>query len=465
MINTKTIEKAIYNLCIEANTVLSDITVEQILTALNEEKLAEEKQALQLILKNAKMSYDSKKPLCQDTGQVLVFVKIGQNARIEGDNLNNAINNGVIRAYEENYYRKSVVKNAIFDRTNTNNNTPCIIYTEIIGGENIELELLIKGAGSENKSVTTMLSPTSSQDEIIDFVVDSVKKAGTMDCPPLFLGIGIGGTMEYAGLLSKNALLLEQNKDNNHIELAQKIKEKVNALKIGATGNGGEHTVLDIKILTDSTHIASMPVALTINCHSLRHAKCIIKDDEITYFEQKLLKDYTPEEVDFSDYKKLKTSDINELKTLKNGDKVLLSGEIYTARDMAHKRLVEMIENNQDLPFDIENKIIFYAGPCPCTECEVVGSIGPTTSSRMDKYAEILYKKGLLATIGKGERSADVKRTIKEVGGLYFTVLGGVACYLSGRFIKKDLVAFEDLGTEAIYRFEVLDLPLVVECC
>lgn len=478
MINHSLIENAVYNLCIQANTILPDNVFSKLLAACSKEENKDAKEALELILMNAKSAYISKKPLCQDTGQVLVFVKIGGKCGFDFtlapstvsvgnkcymETMNDAINRGVQRAYKDNFYRQSVVKNALFERINTQTNTPCIIHTEIVDGTNLEIEILIKGAGSENVSQIKMMSPTSTEEEIIDYIVSCVKSAGSKGCPPYFLGIGIGGTIEHAGLLSKKALLLEKNIDDKHQILAQKIKHAVNDLKIGVAGLGGASTALDVKILTDFTHIASMPVAVTINCHSSRHAKCIIQDGKINYFEPKIIKSYTPESENFFEYVKVNANEIDRIKSLKKGQKVLLSGEIYTARDAAHKRLVEMIEKGEKLPFDLKNKIIFYAGPCPCPNNCVVGSIGPTTASRMDKFAPILYKEGILATIGKGERSEEVRKAVNQLGGVYFTAIGGIASYLSERFIKKDLVAFEDLGTEAIFRFEVKDLPLRVD--
>ena len=471
MINTKTIEDAIFSRCVEANTTLPDDIFAKLLQAYNSEENSEAKQTLGLILTNAKMAYEKKMPLCQDTGQVLVFVK----GKCFPEGLNDAINKGVERAYEDNFYRKSVVKNALFNRTNTKTNAPCVIYTEITDKDGLELEVLIKGAGSENVSVIEMLSPTSTEDEILEFIVSAVEKAGSKACPPYFLGIGIGGTIEYAGLLSKKALLLEKNIDAQHENLATKIKKAINDLNIGAAGFGGASTALDVKILTGFTHIACMPVAVTINCHSSRHAKCTINESNDIVGRA-----YQPDNINhrakfdavglvsptyYTDFIKVNTSDIEQLKLLKQGQNVLLSGEIYTARDMAHKRLLDLIKKGESLPFDIKNSIIFYAGPCPCTGNCIVGSIGPTTSSRMDKFAPALYEKGVLATIGKGERSEQCKASIKETGGLYFSLIGGIACYLSEKFVKKELIAFEDLGAEAIYKFEVKDLPLRLDFC
>lgn len=478
MINEKLIKSAVYNLCVEANTVLNDDVFAKILDAYNSETEKQAKHALGLILRNAKMSFESKKPLCQDTGQVLVFVK----GKHLPPNIKEMINNSIAKAYEENFYRKSIVHDALFNRTNTKTNTPCVIYTELTDKDEIEIELLLKGGGSENVCDASMLSPSSTQEDIVEYVVSLVKKAGSKGCPPYFLGIGIGGTIDYAAVLSKKALLLDKNIDQNHENLADKIKTAVNELCIGPLGTGGMATALDVKILTDFTHIACMPVAVTINCHSSRHVKCIIKRNEVIYFPQSKVKNYTPTEEDFSDYIKVNAADINKLKSLKQGDKVLLSGELYTARDAAHKRLLKMVEKGEKLPFELKNKIIFYAGPCPdrnetfassqgqniypcpdrCKECDI-NSIGPTTASRMDKFAPVFYEKGILATIGKGERSDEVKKAIKQSHGLYFTAFGGIACFLSERFIRKDLVAFEDLGTEAVYKVVVNDLPLRLE--
>ena len=454
MIDSKTIEKVVYDLCVEANTKLPDDVFAKILDAYNLETNEDAKQALGLILENAQMAYEKKMPLCQDTGQVLVFVK----GKDIPSNIKEIVNNAVSKAYDENFYRKSVIKNAFFDRTNTKTNTPCVVYTEVTEGE-IEIDLLLKGGGSENVCDIKMLSPTASKDEIVEYAVSVIKKAGAKACPPYFLGIGIGGTIEYAGFLSKKALFLKENIDQNHQNLAEKIRNAVNKLEIGAAGLGGASTALDVKILTGFTHIASMPVAVTVNCHSTRHAGWRERGKE----GKRESRNFALQNSNlFNCSTKVHTSDIETLKSLMPGQNILLSGEIYTARDMAHKRLIEMIENKEDLPFDLKNKIIFYAGPCPCKEPCVVGSIGPTTASRMDKYAAVLYEKGVLATIGKGERSEEIKIAAKQNGGLYFTAIGGIACYLAQKFVKKELIAFEDLGTEAIYRFEVKDLPLRV---
>lgn len=462
MNNSENIEKVVYDLCVQANTELPQDVYEKILNAFNNETNEDAKNILSLILQNADMASVKKMPLCQDTGQVLVFVK----GKCFPEGFRESINKGVQKAYEENYFRKSVVKNALFDRTNTKTNTPCIIYTEVSDNEELEIELLLKGGGSENVCDIKMLSPTASEDEIINYIVSVVKNAGSKACPPYFIGVGIGGTIEYAGLLSKKALCLEKNIDENHKNLAEKIQNAVNKLQIGPAGLGGNHTALDVKVLTDFTHIACMPVAVTINCHSSRHAKGRFVNNKWEIKKAKTRGQNVKGEENSSlltaQGSHVNTSEIEKIRTLKQGDNILLSGEIYTARDMAHKRLLEMMDRGEKLPFDLKDKIIFYAGPCPCASDCVTGSIGPTTAARMDKYAPIFYKNGILATIGKGDRSEEVKNAIKETNGVYFAAVGGVACYLAEKFISKELIAFEDLGTEAIYKFEVKDLPLRV---
>lgn len=456
----KLIKKAIYELCVQANTLLCDSVFKKIVDAYRHETGKNSKHALKLILQNAKMSFLTKKPLCQDTGQVLIFLKIGEELTIK--NLHKIINDAVKKAYKENFYRKSMVKNALFERINTDTNTPAIIYTEFCKGKSIEIELLIKGAGAENASASKMLSPTATENEIIDFVLDTVKSAGAKACPPYFIGIGIGGTMEYSGILSKKALLLDENIDENHQKLADRIHKKINELKIGTMGFGGLTTALDVKILTNATHIASMPVTISMNCHSLRHSKCKIKNGIIKFFPQKLIKNYKCQTSDFKDYLRINTGETGKIRGLKAGQKVLLSGELYTARDMAHKRFSEFIQKGRKLPIDLKDKIIFYTGPCPAPDSEIIGSIGPTTSTRMDKYMPELSKIKFLAAIGKGERSEETVRLMAKNKIINFSAIGGIACLLSEKTFKKEVVAFKDLGAEAVYKIEVRDFPVFV---
>ncbi len=444
--STEKIAQAVYNLCFEANTCLDDKVYSKILAAYNNTK----DDVLKMILKNAQIAYEKKLPLCQDTGQVIVFLEIGQDVKLTGEFIEDAINSAVEKCYIENYFRKSVVENAIFNRKNTKTNTPVIIYTKFVKGENINIKVLIKGAGSENKSKLEMMLPTSSEEEIISCCADMILNAGKNACPPMVVGIGIGATADRASVLSKEVLVCDDF-TQEELTLAEKIKNKVNEK---------ENLVIDVKLKILSTHIACLPVAVTINCHSDRFSNCEISSNGIVYKHKK--PDFVTFDLDEKG-KEVNTNDIETIKKLKVGEEVLLTGNLYIARDMAHKYLVEMINKNESLPFDIKNKIIFYAGPCPNKPNSIIGSVGPTTANRMDKYAIELYEKGLVATIGKGDRGNEVIETIKRNGARYFTVVGGVAALLSEKVKKKEIIAFEELGAEALYSINVEKFPVKVE--
>lgn len=451
--STELIEEAVYKLCYDANICLDERYYSKISDAYSLSDNENEKDILKSILLNAKTAYEKKLPLCQDTGQVIVFIEIGQEVILFGKFIDDAINSAVEKCYTENYFRKSVVKNVIFDRTNTKTNTPVIIYTKSIPENEVRIKVLIKGAGSENKSKLEMLLPTTSEEEFINACSEMIISAEKNACPPMFIGIGAGATSEKAMLLSKEALIRNDFSEPEKL-LAKKIKDKVNS-KIS------KNYVLDINLLTTSSHIACMPVAITVNCHSNRESSCTITENGITYHHKVPV--FADIKEDYKNTREIFTKDISVIKELKQGDKILLSGEIYIARDMAHKRLKEMIENNEELPFEIKDKIIFYAGPCPDKSDGTIGSIGPTTASRMDKYAEELYDKGLLATIGKGSRNKNVQDAIKRNNAKYFSLTGGIAALLSNKIKKKEVIAFEELGAEAIFRIEADKLPLTVE--
>ncbi len=419
--NTKIIYEAVYNMLILANTRLDLNYYEKIKNC--DSKIKNE------ILKNAYLAYKSQRPLCQDTGQVVVFIKIGQEVKLEGDFIEDAINKAIKDCYTDNFYRKSVVYDAIFNRENTNTNTPSVIHTKLQKGDEISILIGIKGGGAENMTKLKMMNPTSTLNDVLDFAKEAVIEAGESACPPMTIGIGAGGTAEVAAINAKYALFKGKKVDFR------------------------ADNVLEAKIITSQTHIASLPVCININCHSLRHMECVIKNDEIIYD----FKNYIPEDNDLSlNYKKVSTDNIEEIKKLKDGEEILLSGKIYTGRDMAHLRMIDVIKNNKELPFELKNAIIFYAGPCPKKEGEIIGPVGPTTSKRMDKFAPELYEKGVLATIGKGDR------TIKNTGYLYLKAIGGVACLYQKCVKKAEIKAYEDLGAEAVYELEVVDMPLKV---
>ena len=372
-IDISLLEQAIYQLCYKANIYIEKSvyqTFKDIYSKYREDYL-------KIILKNIQIAYQTKRPLCQDTGQVLVFLKIGQDVHFTNGLLNKSINSAVEKCYKENYFRKSVVENALNNRLNTATNTPCQIYTEIVEGDSVEIDILIKGGGSENVSDIVFLNPTSNREDIKKEILKIVQNAGSKSCPPVFIGIGFGKTIEGAALLSKKAFLKTNDNDKN---FETELKDYLNTnLEMPL-----KTPVLDVKILSSETHIACLPVAVSISCHSNRHSKCVIKDNKIEYLTEYI----EPEDISLNDdFKEINTDDIENLLKLSKGSSVYLMGEIYTMRDMAHKRLLEDIKNKKILPFDLKDKIIFYAGPCPKNESEVIGPIGPTTSSRMDKYA------------------------------------------------------------------------------
>lgn len=456
-ISTDLIKQAVKKLCFEANTCLQDSVYSKIFNAYLTSNNKETKNLLKAILQNAKIAYENKMPLCQDTGQVIVFLELGQNVSLTGEYIENAINSAVEECYKENYFRKSVVKNAIFERENTKTNTPVIIHTKIISGDDIKISVLIKGAGSENKSTLEMLLPTASEEELITRAGDLILSAAENSCPPMFIGIGLGSTADGAMLLSKQALIQDCFNEND-LKLAEKIKNYVNSKAIKKYENC---YALDIKLISSQTHIACLPLGISINCHSNRFSSCTIKEDKIAYNHK--IPDFKDIEETQTPSKEVYTDDIETIKNLRQGENITLTGEIYVARDMAHKRLTQIISQGGQLPFELTNKIILYAGPCPAKPGQISGSIGPTTASRMDKYAALLYKNGIIATIGKGSRNNEIHEIIKQTNSKYFTVQGGIAALLAAKIEKSEIIAFEDLGAEAIYKIYVKNFPVKVD--
>lgn len=397
------------------------------------------------ILLNAYLAFKTCRPICQDTGITVVFIDIGQNVLIEGENLEAAINKGVEKGYKEGFLRKSIVSDPVYDRKNTDTNTPAVIHTRIVPGSTIKLTVALKGSGSENKSTVKMLDPADGIEGILNFVEKTVKKAGTSSCPPVHVGVGIGGTMEQAALLAKRALLTHPEPVS---VLEKQIYERVRHISFG------------VSVATQGCHIAGLPVAVNLNCHAARHAQITI--DENTVIPEKIEPDFkipfNTSKVDYSSYKKvtlpLTESTVNELKI---GDNVLISGEIYTARDAAHKKFVE-----NGIPFDIKGKTIYYTGPCPATENEIIGPAGPTTSGRMDNFTPNLLDLGLKGMIGKGERTSEVLSSIKKNRAVYFGATGGTACLLSEKIKSAEIIAYPELGPEAVYKLNVVDFPAKV---
>ncbi|MBL8369893.1 MAG: fumarate hydratase [Burkholderiaceae bacterium] len=438
------------------------------------------KDAMAQILTNSKMSAIGHRPICQDTGIVNVFLKVGMDVRWEGftGSLDDAINEGVRRGYNyaENMLRASVVDDPQFARKNTKDNTPAVIFTEIVAGNTVDVTVAAKGGGSENKSKMIMMNPS---DNLVDWVLKTVPTMGAGWCPPGMLGIGIGGTMEKAALLAKESLMDEldmyelQGKAARGEKLSQveelrlELHEKVNALGIGAQGLGGLTTVLDVKIKMYPTHAASKPVAMIPNCAATRHAHFVMDGSGPVYLDPPSLDlwpkvDWAPN-TETSKRVDLNTLTKEEVASWKPGQTLLLNGKMLTGRDAAHKRIQDMLAKGEALPVDFTNRVIYYVGPVDPVRDEVVGPAGPTTATRMDKFTDMmLAKTGLIAMVGKAERGPVAIEAIKNHRSAYLMAVGGAA-YLVSKAIKgAKVVGFADLGMEAIYEFDVVDMPVTV---
>jgi fumarate hydratase, class I len=434
------------------------------------------KDAIAQILTNSRMCAEGHRPICQDTGIVNVFLKIGMDVRWEGfaGGLEDAVNEGVRRAYlnPDNVLRASVLADPIFARKNTQDNTPAVVQMELVPGNTLEVTVAAKGGGSENKSKVAMLNPS---DDIVDWVLKTVPTMGAGWCPPGMLGIGVGGTAEKAALLAKQALmddidmyeLLQRGPQNKLEELRIKLYEKVNALGIGAQGLGGLTTVLDVKIKTFPTHAASKPIAMIPNCAATRHAHFVLDGSGPVYLDPPSL-DLWPKVQWAPDYKlsrqvNLDTLTPAEVASWKPGETLLLNGKLLTGRDAAHKRIQDMLAKGEKLPVDFTNRVIYYVGPVDPVRDEVVGPAGPTTATRMDKFTRMMLEQtGLISMIGKSERGPVAIEAIKDNRSAYLMAVGGAA-YLVAKAIKAArVVGFADLGMEAIYEFEVKDMPVTV---
>ncbi len=438
------------------------------------------KDAMAQILTNSKMSATGHRPLCQDTGIVNVFLKLGMNVRLEGfkGSLDDAINEGVRRGYNnaDNMLRASVVSDPHFARKNTKDNTPAVIFTELVMGDTLEVTVAAKGGGSENKSKMIMLNPS---DSIVDWVLKTVPTMGAGWCPPGMLGIGIGGTAEKAVLMAKESLMDDldmyelQAKSARAQALSQveemrlELFEKVNALGIGAQGLGGLTTVLDVKIKMYPTHAASKPVAMIPNCAATRHAHFVMKGEGPVYLDPPSL-DLWPQVAWTPDTQKSQRVDLNHLTpeqvaSWTPGQTLLLNGKMLTGRDAAHQRIQDMLAKGEALPVDFKNRVIYYVGPVDPVRDEAVGPAGPTTSTRMDKFTEMmLAQTGLIAMIGKAERGPAAIEAIQKHRSAYLMAVGGAAYLVSKAIKTAKVVGFADLGMEAIYEFDVVDMPVTV---
>ena len=450
--------------------------IQHLARAYEREQSPAAKDAIAQILTNSKMCAEGHRPICQDTGIINVFLKIGMDVRWDGftGSIADAINEGVRKGYlnPDNLLRASVLDDPLFARKNTKDNTPAVIHMEVVPGDKLDVTVAAKGGGSENKSKMVMMNPN---DNLVDWVLKTVPTMGAGWCPPGMLGIGVGGTAEKAVLLAKEALmddidmydLLERGPSNKLEELRIELYEKVNALGIGAQGLGGLTTVLDVKIKTYPTHAASKPVAMIPNCAATRHAHFVLDGSGPAYLEPPSL-DLWPNVNWAPDYNKSKRVDLNtltpaEVASWKPGDTLLLNGKMLTGRDAAHKRIQDMLKKGEKLPVDFTNRVIYYVGPVDPVRDEVVGPAGPTTATRMDGFTEMmLAETGLIAMIGKSERGPVAIEAIKKHKSAYLMAVGGAA-YLVAKAIKAaKVVGFADLGMEAIYEFDVKDMPVTV---
>jgi fumarate hydratase class I len=448
--------------------------IEHLARAYEREQSPAAKDAIAQILTNSRMCAEGRRPVCQDTGIVNVFLKIGMDVRFEGKtSIADLVNEGVRRGYlnPDNKLRASIVADPQFERKNTKDNTPAVIHMELVPGDTVDVNVAAKGGGSENKSKFVMLNPS---DSLVDWVLKTVPTMGAGWCPPGMLGIGIGGTAEKAMLMAKEVLmepinmheLLERGPQDKLEALRIELFEKVNALGIGAQGLGGLSTVLDVKIMTYPTHAASKPVAIIPNCAATRHVHFVLDGSGPAELEPPSLEDWP--KIDWKPSPEARRVNLDiltraEVSTWKPGETLLLSGKLLTGRDAAHKRIQDMFERGEQPPVDFTNRVIFYVGPVDPVRDEVVGPAGPTTATRMDKFTEMmLAKTALLGMIGKGERGPVAIEAIRKHKAASLIGIGGAAYLVSKAIRKSRVLAFADLGMEAIYEFEIKDMPVTV---
>ncbi len=434
------------------------------------------KDAIAQILTNSRMCAEGKRPICQDTGIVNVFLKIGMDVRFEGfkGSIADAVNEGVRRGYlnPDNMLRASIVADPQFDRKNTKDNTPAVIHMEVVPGNKVDVQIAAKGGGSENKTKFVMLNPS---DSLVDWVMKTVPTMGAGWCPPGMLGIGIGGTAEKAMLMAKEVLmedidmydLLKRGPQNKTEELRIELFQKINALGIGAQGLGGLTTVLDVKIMMHPTHAASKPVAMIPNCAATRHGHFVLDGSGPAFMTPPSLSEWpevhwTPD-TEKSKQVNLDTLTKEEVASWKPGQTLLLNGKMLTGRDAAHKRIADMLAKGEKLPVDFTNRVIYYVGPVDPVRDEAVGPAGPTTATRMDKFTDMMLEQtGLISMIGKAERGPAAIESIKKHQSAYLMAVGGAAYLVSKAIKSAKVIGFADLGMEAIYEFDVKDMPVTV---
>jgi fumarate hydratase, class I len=448
--------------------------IDAVYAAYQREESKAAKDAMAQILINSRMCAEGHRPICQDTGIVTVFLKVGMDVQWEADmSVTDMVNEGIRRAYNhpDNVLRASILEDPDGARRNTKDNTPGVIHYEIVPGDKVEVHVAAKGGGSEAKSKFAMLNPS---DSVVDWVLDMVPKMGAGWCPPGMLGIGIGGTAEKAMLLAKEALLepidiqelKQRGASNRSEELRLELFEKVNRLGIGAQGLGGLTTVLDVKVMDYPSHAANKAIAIIPNCAATRHAHFVLDGTGPALQTPPALEDWPEITWDIGDSVRrvnLDTVTREDVQDWKTGETVLLSGKMLTGRDAAHKKIVDMLNKGEELPADLKGRFIYYVGPVDPIDGEVVGPAGPTTATRMDKFTrQVLEQTGLLGMIGKAERGPAAIDAIRDNKAVYLMAVGGSAYLVSKAITKSEVVGFPELGMEAIYEFEVKDMPVTV---
>ena len=432
------------------------------------------KDAIAQMLMNSRLCAEGQRPICQDTGIVTAFVKIGMQVQFDSTKtIQEMVDAGVRAAYlsAENPLRASIVENPLGRRKNTGDNTPAVVHIQMVPGNQVDIDVAAKGGGSENKSKFVMLNPS---DSLVDWVLKTVPTMGAGWCPPGMLGIGVGGTAEKAMVMAKEVLmdeidiqsLIKRGPENRDEELRIELYEKVNKLGIGAQGLGGLTTVLDVKIKTCPTHAASLPVAMIPNCAATRHVHFTLDGTGAAKLPTPKLSDWPP--ITWTPDSASKRVNLNtvtqaEIESWQPGDRLLLSGTMLTGRDAAHKRIAEYLSEGKALPVDFKGKFIYYVGPVDPVRDEVVGPAGPTTATRMDKFTEMMLEKtGIAGMIGKAERGDMAIDAIKKHSSVYLIAVGGAAYLVSKAIKSAKVVGFEDLGMEAIYEFEIDEMPVTV---
>ncbi len=466
-IKASEIQKAVADLVIKANKILPSDAVNALLDARGRERSRTGQMVLDVVLENIRCARRLGLPICQDTGIDVFLIEIGQDLQVEGD-LKEAVNKGLAQGTKKGLLRSSVCDP--LTRRNTGDNTPGVIHVDVVPGDEFKITIMPKGCGSENMSGLSMLPPSAGEKGVVKTVAEFVKKAGPNPCPPGVIGVGIGGTMEQAALLAKKALarpLGEESSREDVSRLECAILHELNRLGVGPVGLGGSVTTLGVAVEVYPCHIASLPVAVNIQCHAVRHASATWSGGRWQ------IEDAGPEVPieERPDFLGISWPDVTRLelplardavRSLRAGDWVLLNGPVYTGRDQTHRRLKELIDQGEELPVDLSGQLIYYVGPSPAPPGRPVGSAGPTTSYRMDAYTPLLLDKGVLGTMGKGKRSPEVVEAIKRHGAVYLATIGGAGAYLSECIEGCEPVAFEDLGPEALFRMVLKDFPAVV---